>query len=491
MRTLSGQWFQQSSSLICLPLQCAALSFVLGPKVGLPSSASYIGTSASFWSQQEQLVRPKCVVRPLSTRDVAAAIYVLSVVNNQTNFSDECKFAIKGGGHTPQRGAANQPGGVTIDLGALKQVDVSPDRKTTSIGPGSRWGDIYPRLDSQNLAISGGRVAAVGVGGLVTGGGISFFSPRFGFVCDSVVNYELVLPYGKVIHVNESTPDLFKALKGGSNNFGVVTRFDVKSFESGKFWGGFVFYPLSTMPQHVAAFVGLAGAQPYDPFAALIHSYSWAAGSWQIANNYVYTKVPAEPYPPVFKPFTDIRPQTLNTTRVSVVTDFTVELATTSPATKRQIFITLTHGLSGPLITEIFNLADATLQRVKLASGLLFSISFQPLPTEITTKNSATNSLGLDGSDGNLVLTLLGIQWTLATDDAAITAAANGWLAAAKAAAAKAGLANEFVYLNYAAPGQDPIGGYGAANKASLRSVSQKYDPEQIFQKAVPGAFKL
>ena len=69
---------------------------------------------------------------------------------------------------------------------------------------------------------------------------------------------------------------------------------------------------------------------------------------------------------------------------------------------------------------------------------------------------------------------------------AAITAAANGWLAAAKAAAAKAaaakaGLANEFVYLNYAAPGQDPIGGYGAANKANLRSVSQKYDPDQIF----------
>ncbi|KAL8864836.1 MAG: hypothetical protein Q9174_007199, partial [Haloplaca sp. 1 TL-2023] len=381
---------------------CAALSFVLGPKVGLPLSVSYIDTSVSFWSQQEQTVRPNCVVQPLSTQDVAAAIYVLSVVNNQTNFSNECKFAIKGGGHTPQKGAANQPGGVTIDLGAFKQVSVSSDRKTTSIGPGSRWGDIYPRLDAQNLAIPGGRVAAVGVGGLVTGGGISFFSPRFGFVCDNVVNYELVLPYGKIVNVNESTPDLFKALKGGSNNFGVVTRFDMRSFESGKFWGGFVFYPLSTMPQHVAAFVGLAGAQPYDPFAALIHSYGFVAGSWQIANNYEYTKVPAQPYPPTFKPFTDIRPQTLNTMRVSVLTDFTVELATTSPTTRRQMFITLTHRLSGPLITEIFDLADAAVQRIKLALGLVFSISFQPLPTEITTKASGTNSLGLDGSDGNL-----------------------------------------------------------------------------------------
>ena len=172
--------------------------------------------------------------------------------------------------------------------------------------------------------------------------------------------------------------------------------------------------------------------------------------------------------------------------RFSVLTDFTVELATTSPTTRRQIFITLTHGLSGDLITEIFNAADAAVQRIKLALGLVFSISFQPLPTEVTTKANATNSLGLDGNDGNLMLTLLGIQWTLTTDDAAITAAADGWLAAAKA-----GLANEFVYLNYAAPGQDPIGGYGAANKANLRSVSQKYDTDQIFRKAVPGAFKL
>ena len=87
---------------------------------------------------------------------------------------------------------------------------------------------------------------------------MSFFSGRFGFVCDNVINYELVLPYGQVVNVNaSSSPDLYKALKGGSNNFGVVTRFDMKSFESGPFWGGTVAYPISTLPQQVAAFVGL------------------------------------------------------------------------------------------------------------------------------------------------------------------------------------------------------------------------------------------
>lgn len=125
----------------------------------------------------------------------------------------------------------------------------------------------------------------------------------------------------------------------------------------------------------------------------------------------------------------------------------------------------------------------------------MYSLSYQPLPTAITTKAGTgtgnPNSLGLDASDGNLVLTLLTVTWTLATDDVAITAAANGWLKAAKAASGKAGLANEYVYLNYAAPGQDPVAGYGKVNQADLRKVSKKYDPDGIFQKAVPGAFKL
>ncbi|KAI4245568.1 MAG: hypothetical protein L6R40_002369 [Gallowayella cf. fulva] len=478
---------------------CAALSYVLGPKIVYPVSVAYIGTAASFWSAQEQSVVPNCVVEPTLTKHVSAAIFVLSALSAYTKFSDECKFGIRSGGHTPQRA------GVTIDLGAFKQVDVSADRKKTSIGPGNRWADVYTKLDAQGLAVPGGRFGTVGVGGLVTGGGVSFFSGRYGFVCDSVVNYELVLPYGKVVNVNAlSSPDLFKALKGGSNNFGVVTRFDIKSFESGRFWGGEIIYPISTMPQQISAFVGLGtcehppsfakdstSAKPYDQYAALIHNYAFKAGEWFILNNYEYTKILAQPYPPVFKPFTDIQPQTLNTMRVSNLTDFIIELATGSPPGKRALFITFSHGLSAALLTQIYRIADTALQPIKLVPGLVYSLTFQPLPTAITTKAANANSLGLDASDGNLVLTLLTISWVSPTDDVAVTAAANTWLKAAKAASVKAGLSNEHVYLNYAAPGQDPIAGYGAANKAALRRVSRKYDLDQIFQKAVPGAFKL
>ncbi|KAI4185860.1 MAG: hypothetical protein L6R41_003874 [Letrouitia leprolyta] len=472
---------------------CAGLSYVLGPKVAYPLSVSYTGTSASFWSAQEQSVSPNCVVEPTTTQDVSVAVYILSSLNIYTNFSEECKFGFKSGGHTPQSGAATQPSGVTIDLGSFKQVDVSADRKGVSIGPGNRWADIYTKLDAINLGIPGGRVATVGAGGLILGGGVSYFSGRYGLVCDNIINYELVLPFGKVINVNSSTPDLFKALKGGSNNFGIVTRFDIKSFESGLFWGGQITYPLSTMPQHVSAFVNLANSQPYDPYAALIHSYAFIAGSWVIVNHFAYTAVPANPYPATFKPFTSIQPQISNTLRTSALTDFTIELATTSPPGKRALFTTLTHGLSTTLLTSIYQCADTALQPIKSVLGLVYSLSFQPLPVAIYTKSTSgnPNSLGLDASDGNLALALLTVTWTLASDDAAVTAAANAWLKAAKAASIKEGKGNEYVYLNYAAPGQDPIAGYGSGNRAGLRVVSKKYDSSQIFQRAVMGGFKL
>lgn len=54
-----------------------------------------------------------------------------------------------------------------------------------------------------------------------------------------MVNYEIVLADGSLVEANkEHHPDLFWALKGGSSNFGIVTRFDVQTIHSPKIWGG-------------------------------------------------------------------------------------------------------------------------------------------------------------------------------------------------------------------------------------------------------------
>ena len=159
----------------------------------------------------------------------------------------------------------------------------------------------------------------------------------------------------------------------------------------------------------------------------------------------------------------------------------------------RQLFATATYGNSAALLSQIYDIADSVLQPIKGVLGLRYSLSLQPVPSIITgfAAKSGGNPLGLDPSDGNNILVLITISWLLPGDDDNVTAQAKSLFQQGNALASKMGLLNDWVYLNYAAEWQDPIGGYGAANKAKLQATSKKYDPTQIFQKQVPGGFKL
>lgn len=65
------------------------------------------------------------------------------------------------------------------------------------------------------------------------------------------------------------------------------------------------------------------------------------------------------------------------------------------------------------------------------------------------------------------------------------------WFDKAKAATVALGTDDKFLYLNFAGGFQDPISGYGAKNVEFLRRVAAAYDPQGVFQKLMPGGFKL
>ena len=129
---------------------------------------------------------------------------------------------------------------------------MSEDRKFVDVGPGNKWGQVYNYLEQFDLAVAGGRLAPVGVPGLLLGGGLSYYGNAAGWSADNVVEYEVVLANGTIVNATENkNADLFWALKGGSSNFGIVTNFKLYTFPSKKVFAG----AYSVGPEHLEEFL--------------------------------------------------------------------------------------------------------------------------------------------------------------------------------------------------------------------------------------------
>ncbi|KAL9058179.1 MAG: hypothetical protein Q9162_001903 [Coniocarpon cinnabarinum] len=470
---------------------CQALSqSPIGDKIVYPTfNGTYAADDNAYFSNQEHALTPSCIAQAECTEDVAVFIQTVSHLRRD---GDDVQFAVRSGGHTPFAGSANIDGpGATLDLRKLNQTTVQPDRKHVTVGAGATWGDVYSRLDSQNLTVTGGRVAVVGVGGLTLGGGISFFSPRKGLACDNVLSYETVLANGSTVHVNQSNyPDLWRALKGGSNNFGIVTSFDVVSFDSGDIFFAQSYYPLSTASQQLEAFHALASSADYDEYASVIVSFGFSGtqGSFAVSD-LAYTTPDLDP--PGLRNFTKI-PSLMTTARITNLTAATIELGQPSSGQFQQLYITTSFQEDLGLLQSAFDIWNQTVDQVRRVSGIAFTVSFQPLPPIITSKSGPLggNSLGLSPEE-NLVNALLSVSWSNASDNDFIEQTVSGFIQSLDEEAKSRDLYNSFKYLNYANKNQDPIGGYGAQIKADLQAVSHKYDPDALFQQGLPGGFKL
>ncbi|KAK9490787.1 FAD binding domain-containing protein [Lipomyces doorenjongii] len=226
----------------------------------------------SFWSQQQETTTPKCIFQPSSTIEVSSALLLAELFS--------CPFAVKSDGHAAFVGLSSIQNGLNIDLSPLNSLNLSKDLIVVSVGAGNRWVDVYPYLLQYNISVVGGRVLDIGVGGLTTGG-ISFFSQIYGWACDNVVNYGVVLASGHVVNVNpNSYTDLYWALRGGGNNFGIVTRVALSKHSQGSLWSGSLIYTPDKTDLLIEAFYNYGINAVTDPKSALIFSWGYAEGTF-------------------------------------------------------------------------------------------------------------------------------------------------------------------------------------------------------------------
>ena len=60
-----------------------------------------------------------------------------------------------------------------------------------------------------------------------------------------------------------------------------------------------------------------------------------------------------------------------------------------------------------------------------------------------------------------------------------------------EAAAKKSGNYLRYLFMNDASWDQDVIGHYGTNNVRKLRRIQREYDPDLVFQRLVPGGYKI
>jgi hypothetical protein len=324
--------------------------------------------------------------------------------------------------------------------------------------------------------------------------GYSWFAAATGFVCDSLVNVEIVTGAGDIINANAtSNSDLFLVLKGGGNNFGIVTKYVLKAFPFGNLWGGIMVYPQTGAAAQIAAFVDFTNNIKNDLSANLINiwSYQQATGASLILNCLEYTKPIVAPAP--YTELLALPDLIASTMRVTNLTSLTVELAEATHQNARYIFTTLTFTTSAAMYQKCVDISNSYLEPFKASPNLTWSLLFQPIPRVVSDASvkAGGNIMGVDSNAGNLMLFLLFITWEGAENDAAFNKAGRACIADIKAAGAALGVNVPYMYMNYADQPEDVLAGYGAVNVAKMVKASKKYDPNQVFQKLVPGGWKL
>jgi FAD/FMN-containing dehydrogenase len=217
-----------------------------------PADGTYDAARALYFTGFDH--RPVAVAKPVDAADVARVIGVAG--------DSGLPLSVRSGGHS-MAGHGVADGGILLDLGALRSLDIDVAARRAWAGAGLSAGEYTRMAGEHGVATGFGDSAGVGIGGITLSGGVGFLHRRYGLTIDNVVAAEVVTADGSVLHADTiSHPDLFWAIRGGGGNFGVVTRFEYRLCDVGNVYGGLLVLPATAAL--MATFIAEAEASPAE-----------------------------------------------------------------------------------------------------------------------------------------------------------------------------------------------------------------------------------
>src|SRR5262245_31613161 len=183
-----------------------ALRAAIGGRVLTPGDPGYDdarGVHNTLYADR----RPAVIVRPETAIDVSRAVTTARELG--------LEIAVKGGGHSVAGHSASD-GGLLIDLGAMRAIDIDPVRRVGSAQGGATAGEYTVAAHAHGFATPFGDTGSVGLGGLTLGGGMGWLARKHGMTIDNLLEVDLVTADGRLVTVcPASDPDLFWAVRGG------------------------------------------------------------------------------------------------------------------------------------------------------------------------------------------------------------------------------------------------------------------------------------
>ncbi|TKA58964.1 hypothetical protein B0A49_11654 [Cryomyces minteri] len=403
--------------------------------------------------------------------------------------STNSAFAVKAGGHSSVSGASNIDEGVTIDMSSMSRVEVAHDQQSVLIGTGARWLDVYTALEQYGLSVSGSRASHVGVGGYVLGGGFSWFSNQYGWTCDMVSEYEVVLANGTVVLASYAHhSDLFWALRGGGSSFGIVTSFKLPTLKHPQVYGGPIAFDNNELNNVFASFEKLNREAHLDVHSSGYLSFACDQRHKEVYNTFYLINSRGEASSPAFAGFLKT-PSRFSHLRKMNVSTSAMEINHSNDPGYRPSKFTLTFRNDAALMCDIYSIFTYFAGTVDYEPEGRLAMTFQPLTASHIAHSD--NALGLSAKDAPLILLSVELRWSSRSTTEYFEDVVRRFYQTMRTLLEENEALHPFVYLNYAARWQDPFAGYGVESVERMKRVRKMYDPDSVFDILQPGAFRF
>ncbi|KAK1515973.1 FAD binding domain-containing protein [Colletotrichum costaricense] len=390
-------------------------------------------------------------------------------------------------------GSNNINGGVLLALNRLRHLKVVGNGELIEAGPGNRWIDIYNALDPYGRYAIGGRGKSIGISGLSLIGGFHYFNNKYGFAMDNVVSYDVVLGNGTQVVANATThSDLFWALKGGVNNFGVVTRFIYKTFEARQISTTIQEFDEGAIPAFIKAVCDFVEADDPSIAAGGVVTIQKNATTKLISARIMGVQEGANSPPHRFSNFSTISA----TSRVDNVT--TPKIWHSMLESPYQMFRN-TYGQhaikpNSDAIYGMYKQWRDAVDDISDVQGLYptFILNMSPKSSARVAKtNGIGNTWGLDDNIDE-IWWQFSTGWDREEDDLRITSWTRSLLARLHSENRLNDLASsEFVYMGDASETQNVFAGFPVENIERMREIRGRYDELGVFTTLNWGGFKL